>query len=69
MKWQPKVRLDLGGGRARVIAHIGAFKVMEEDKVPTDIMSLSLSTHSRQNVEVLLEPEVKETDISSKTSS
>ncbi|MCB4792679.1 MAG: patatin-like phospholipase family protein [Elusimicrobia bacterium] len=36
---RPKVALVLGGGGARGFAHIGVLKVLEEEKVPIDIVT------------------------------
>lgn len=35
---RPKVALVLGGGGARGLAHIGVLKVLEEEKIPVDIV-------------------------------
>lgn len=35
---RPKIALVLGGGGARGLAHIGVLKVLEEEKVPVDIV-------------------------------
>ncbi|MCX5781537.1 MAG: patatin-like phospholipase family protein [Elusimicrobia bacterium] len=37
-KDRPKIALVLGGGGARGLAHIGVLKVLEEEKVPIDIV-------------------------------
>ena len=37
-KDRPKIALVLGGGGARGFAHIGVLKVLEEEKVPVDIV-------------------------------
>ncbi|MBN1621524.1 MAG: patatin-like phospholipase family protein [Endomicrobiales bacterium] len=36
---RPKIALVLGGGGARGLAHIGVLKVLEEEKVPIDIVT------------------------------
>jgi NTE family protein len=39
MKFRPKIGLALGGGGARGLAHIGVLKVLEEEKVPIDMIA------------------------------
>lgn len=39
MKSRPKIGLALGGGGARGLAHIGVLKVLEERKIPIDMIA------------------------------
>ena len=38
MKSRPQIGLALGGGGARGIAHIGVLKVLEQEKIPIDLI-------------------------------
>ena len=39
MRRRPKIGLALGGGDARGIAHIGVLKVLEQEKIPIDLIA------------------------------
>ena len=38
MRRRPKIGLALGGGGARGMAHIGVLKVLEQEKIPIDLI-------------------------------